>query len=1097
MEAILFLLLFAFYMFFLSTRNDLRRRTAALEQSLVRVNAELLALKQSAAAPSPPFGVPETGADSVAARPAAHTAAAFQPPTSPVDTLGHGTVQAPVQQPVQPPIRQPIRQPTRQPNLAPLRDPVRDPVREQAPAPMRAARPSAPAPTPACLMAAKKWLFGGNLVAKLGLLILFIGISFLLKYAAERVTVPIELRLTGIVLADIVLLLWGWRIRERRREISLPVQGAALAILMLVTFGAFRLYQLIPGGLAFGLLFALTFFTCLLALLQNALWLAVFGIAGGFLAPIMTSTGQGSHIALFSYYALLNAGILGIALKRSWRGLNLLGFAFTFIIGTAWGVLRYIPEHYVSTQLFLILFIGFYVGIAVAYAARQAPALKNYVDATLVFGVPLVAFGLQYGLVKDTRFGVAFASLGFGLLYTATALALWRRSGKHFQLLVEAFLALGLVFGTLALPFALDGRWTSAAWALEGAGVVWVGLRQRQALTCLFGMLVQAGAWVAFLGTASGIDSAAAAAGANLWLGFLLLAGTAFLMARNLRARQGDLPSPLPDWAAGAFLAVATAWLFGGAWTEIVLRTDDSAMVNLLAASALACAVILGAIAARMQWQLARTLALTVQALAGATLLILTFAVGLQNDHQPNLFDTPFLAALLIFGGAFFSSWAMQRLAEGNYPVAARAMLAWSALWWYGPVLLILCNWLFLHYADARFAEQGESAPLALFGIAVALSSLAFSHAARRLAWPGLRWLGVCSWVALAVATVLILAALYQDQQIDTEAAVAYAVLWLSSEYLLRRWPLNGWRIATMPLQTLHLVRSAGPWLMIWPAGAIAVERWLHIDAGAQQALLAQAGWQTSGSWARYIPAWLMMLAIVCLIKQARAGAWPSAPLSAWYRSVLIPLASAWSLLLVAVWNLVQDGAMAPLPYLPLLNPLDLSTGFAVVLALACYRMRLADALGAAGAGGAAGRKAAPRWLARVPVALAFGGYAWFNLMLLRTAAHYLGLPYRFDPLFASQFIQAMLSLVWSISALILMWRAASQLSRPQWVTGAVLLGLVVGKLFLVDLQDVGGVARIISFVGVGLLMVLIGYLAPFPGTPPTAAGAQSDTANT
>jgi hypothetical protein len=146
-------------------------------------------------------------------------------------------------------------------------------------------------------------------VAKLGLLILFIGISFLLKYTAARVSVPIEFRLAGIVLADLALLAWGWRIRASRPAIALPVQGAALAVLMLVTFGAFRIYHLIPASLAFGLLLVLTVFTCLLAVLQDAMWLAIFGITGGFAAPILASTGSGSHIGLFTYYALLNAGV--------------------------------------------------------------------------------------------------------------------------------------------------------------------------------------------------------------------------------------------------------------------------------------------------------------------------------------------------------------------------------------------------------------------------------------------------------------------------------------------------------------------------------------------------------------------------------------------------------------------------------------------------------------------------------------------------------------------------------------------------------------------------------------------------------------------
>ncbi|ATQ77131.1 hypothetical protein CR152_23395 [Massilia violaceinigra] len=1083
MDVILFLLPFAFYYHFLRFRKAARRRADELEKTVAALTAEVIALKEdrsrgpSVASATATAAMPE--AASVAAPPLAPRPAAPPVPAR----AASDEARVPYMPVAPPPVSAPAPRPVPAAPFKPA-DPLPAPEpAAPAQAMRRPERVDPPlAPTPAWMLAAKKWLFTGNLVAKLGLLILFIGVSFLLKYAAERTTVPIELRLAGIVIADIALLVWGWRIRETRRGISLPVQGAALGILMLVTFGAFRLYQLIPSGMAFALLFALTFFTCLLAVLQNAFWLAVFGISGGFLAPIMTSTGQGSHIALFSYYALLNAGILGIALKRSWRTLNLIGFAFTFVIGTAWGVLRYTPENYLSTQLFLIVFVLFYVAIAIAYAARQAPALKNYVDATLVFGVPLVAFGLQYGLVKDTRFGVAFSALGLGLFYTTAALAMWRRGAQNFRLLVESFLALGLVFGTLALPFALDGRWTSAAWALEGAGVVWVGLRQRQALTCAFGLLVQAGAWISFIAAISGIDGQAEAANANLWLGFLLLTGTAFLMATNFRSRDGDLPAPLPAWLAGAFLTVAALWLVGGAWTEVMLRTSGSTQAALMAASGLAASVILALIAKRMQWSLARKLALGVQVAGGAVLVLLTLALLLTSySPRADLFRTPFLAALIIFAGAIFISWAMQRVPEQQYPRLSKAMLLWSALWWFAPVLVFFCTWLNSRYQLIGGGESASVSLLSVYGVAVALSALAFAAAARRLAWHALRWLSVAGWAGLLVATVTILVELYEGYAIALEAGIALASLWLASEYLLKRWPLNGWIIPAPWLKALHTLRTAGPWLMIWPAAAIAVSRWLYGVDDADAVLLSQAGWQTSGSWANFIPAWLMMLAIVWVSACARAGKWPTAPVASWHRAVLIPLATGWSLLLAAVWNLTQDGAMAPLPYLPVLNPLDLTSGFAVLLALVCYRMRLADQPG----------ESEQIFLARVPTALAWAGYAWFNLMLLRTAAHYLGIPYNFDTLFASQFVQAMLSLVWSVSALLLMWRAAKQESRRQWIVGAVLLGLVVGKLFLFDLSNVGGVARIISFVGVGLLMVVIGYIAPFPTQhepPPEAA---------
>ncbi|NHZ42638.1 DUF2339 domain-containing protein [Massilia aquatica] len=1103
MDVFLLLLVVASYVHFLRARGDARRRVDSLEITLAELTAEVVALRDNVNRRTDPAAESTTATavqDVLLRNQAARAARAARMAAG--GDAAEAVVPAPQPAPTPAPApRAPRPAEAATVTPAPLAPRPAGPV-PATPAPLapRPAEPAtvssapvAPAPAPArpvtytdrsdtapaWITAAKKWMFSGNLVAKLGLLILFIGVSFLLKYAVERNIVPIELRLAGIVIADIALLVWGWRIRDSRRGIGLPVQGAALGILMLVTFAAFRMYDLIPGGMAFGLLFALTFFTCLLAVLQNAFWLAVFGITGGFLAPIMTSTGQGSHIGLFSYYTLLNAGILAIALKRAWRSLNLIGFAFTFVIGTAWGVLRYVPENYLSTQLFLIVFVLFYVAIAVAYATRQASALKNYVDATLVFGVPLVAFGLQYGMVKDTRFGVAFSALGLGLFYTTVALVMWRRGAQNFRLMVESFLSMGLVFGTLALPFALDGRWTSAAWALEGAGVVWVGLRQRQALTCAFGLLVQAGAWISFLAAITGIG--ADAAEANLWLGFLLLTGTAFLMATNFRSREADIPSPLPRWLGGAFLTVAAIWLVAGAWTEAVLRTSGATQASLMAASALVASMILAFIAKRMQWPLARALALAVQVVAGAVLaMLICIMLLVAFEPDANLLRTPFLAALLIFAGAIFSSWAMQRGPQPQQAVLSRIMLAWSAGWWFVPVLVLFCVWATRNYQLIGGGYSRDTAMLYAYGVALSLSALAFAALARRLAWPALRWFSAAAWAGLAVATVWILAVLYGGDTVAFEAGVALACLWLTSEYMLKRWPASGWNLAAPWLQVLHTVRTAGPWLMIWPAVSIAVSRWLFGVDDADALLLSQAGWQTSGSWARFIPAWLMMLAIVWLIARARAGKWPAAPVASWHRATLIPLATGWSLMLAAVWNLTQDGAMAPLPYLPVLNPLDLTSGFAMVLAVACYRMRLMDA-------GTGEERAV---LARVPALLAWAGYAWFNLMLLRTAAHYLGIPYNVDQLFASQFIQAMLSLVWSISALVLMWRAAKQASRKQWVIGALLLGVVVGKLFLIDLSNVAGMARIVSFVGVGLLMLVIGYIAPFPTQPETAPEA-------
>lgn len=921
---------------------------------------------------------------------------------------------------------------------------------------------------PRWLVAAKSWLLTGNLVAKLGLVILFVGVAFLLKYVATTVAIPIELRLAGVVVADLALLAWGWRMRSARREIGLPIQGTAIAILMLVIFGAYQRYELIPAAFAFTLLVALTAFTCLLAVLQDAPWLAAFGITGGFACPLLVSAGQGSHVALFSYYALLNAGVFALAIKRAWRPLNLLGFGFTFVVGSAWGGLRYTSANYASAQGFLILFFLMYVGIAVAFARQQQTRLKYYVDATLVLGTPLLAFGLQTGLVRDKPFGLALSALVLGGFYLTLALLLLRRGRERWRVLVETFLALGAIFGTLAIPFALDGRWTSAAWALEGAGFVWFGLKRGQRATWIFGLLLQAGAWLSFIGAVAGLDPDKAR-DSNLGLGFVLLAGSAFAMARNFRQHAGEA-EPVLTRIANWSITIAAIWLLAGTWTPAILHTSGGTLANLLAAGALLTAALLYIASARLEWPRAERLALGAQMAAACALAV----VVLGSDISIRAEDAPLLGVSIIALAALATSRMLDKSAEqaGGKRLPA-ALLVWGGAWWFGPAIDIGADRL-VSYLPTVLGMPGERWGL-LYASGVAASAALCLPLARRLAWPRLRWLGAASWAVLALFTAHALGNLYGTRALLAPAAwLAWAALWAGSEYVLLRWDPERTPRSGLMLRPVHAVRTAGPWLALWPVGAVVVEGWLGGSSADQLAL--QGNWAISSAWGNYLPTWAMMLVLAWLIRRSGAARWPAAPIQEWYRTVLIPSGALLILLLAAVWNLGQNGAMAPLPYLPLLNPLDLTTGFALVLCVSAGSM-LASA---------------PGQRAGLPGQLRIAGlcaaYAWFNLVLLRSAAQYLGIAYQVQDLAASQFVQAMLSLVWSASALVLMRFAARRAMRRTWASGAVLLGIVLVKLVAVDMANGGSMARIVSFVGVGLLMVLVGYLAPYP--KPEVAGA-------
>ena len=113
--------------------------------------------------------------------------------------------------------------------------------------------------------------------------------------------------------------------------------------------------------------------------------------------------------------------------------------------------------------------------------------------------------------------------------------------------------------------------------------------------------------------------------------------------------------------------------------------------------------------------------------------------------------------------------------------------------------------------------------------------------------------------------------------------------------------------------------------------------------------------------------------------------------------------------------------------------------------------------------------------------ALALLTFVWLNAVLVRTLHQWFDVAFGLDALMRSTLVQTSLSIFWSILALIGMLVAGRRRNRLVWLVGAALLSVVIAKLFLVDLSKVGSVERIVSFVGVGLLMLIVGYFSPLP----------------
>src|SRR5664279_5077959 len=491
--------------------------------------------------------------------------------------------------------------------------PVMDPVTRVASiTPLAALASASSTPRVDVLAPVRAWLFGGNTIVKAGIGILFVGLAFLAKYASEHAHLPPEVRLAAIGAAAVVLLGVGWRLRTSRPEYKRQLQGGAVAVLYLTVFAGFRFYEVIGAMPAFVLMVAIAAFAAALAVLQDARSLAIVGALGGFATPLIVSTGSNNYVALFAYYFVLDLGIAAVAWSKTWRPLNLIGFVATFVVATAWGVLKYRPDDYATSQAFLVAFFLLFVAILVLPARRLALAGARsgaglskrdaWVNSSLLFGLPTVTFALEYGLVRDMAYGAALAALALAAFYVV--LATWMRRRPELGVTFEATLAIATIFLTLVIPFALDERSTAGAWTLEGAGLIWIGFRQRRGLPRLFGYTLLGLAGLAMLvgqqrhGVPTQIFNAylfngAMAAAASLAGAFFVhRAGRAGALANGEEAGETLL------------IALATVWLVA----TTVIQMDAfvpmrfTLAVTLVAASAVA--VLYAVLAHRLAWPL-------------------------------------------------------------------------------------------------------------------------------------------------------------------------------------------------------------------------------------------------------------------------------------------------------------------------------------------------------------------------------------------------------------------------------------------------------------------------------------------------------------
>jgi hypothetical protein len=320
---------------------------------------------------------------------------------------------------------------------------------------------------------------GENLINKIGIAILVIGIGIFVKYAIDQDWIgPIGRVMIGILCGGI-LLGFAHYLRKTYQAFSSVLVGGGIAIMYFTIAIAYQVYHL-PGfsqEVAFGIMIIITGFTVLFSISYNRIELAIVAIVGGFSSPFMVSSGSGNYVVLFSYLIMLNCGMLVLAYFKKWSLVNIVCYAFTVILFGGWlfkGVLY--SEHapltgafVFATSFFLIFFL-----MNMVNNLRQGNKFAA-IDFSLILSNSLFYFGAGLAIVKQISEGIytgLFTALN-AVFFFVFAFILFKKD-KVDKNLIYLLIGLVLTFLSLSAPIQLKGHNITLFWAAEAVLLLWL-----------------------------------------------------------------------------------------------------------------------------------------------------------------------------------------------------------------------------------------------------------------------------------------------------------------------------------------------------------------------------------------------------------------------------------------------------------------------------------------------------------------------------------------------------------------------------------------------------------------------------------------------
>ncbi len=333
---------------------------------------------------------------------------------------------------------------------------------------------------------------GENLINKVGVLILVLGISFFVKYAIDKDWINEPARVGIGILAGALVMAIAHKLKKNYAAFSSVLVAGAISIFYFTIFIAFHEYQLFSQTVAFAIMAIITAFSALVSVSYNRQELAVLSLIGGFAAPFMLSTGEGNYIVLFSYIAILNIGILAISYFKKWKIATILAFVFTVLLFGGWCLTKIGTTDFShkGALTFATLFY-FIFSITIVLSNLRNKGVFSKIEYFILIANTFFFFGMGMAILKDLDsnfIGLFTLMLGvYNILYAAV---LYKKFGLD-KNAVYLLIGLALTFATLTIPIQFDGNQITIFWALEAVLLFWLSQKSKIGSFKLGGIVVQ------------------------------------------------------------------------------------------------------------------------------------------------------------------------------------------------------------------------------------------------------------------------------------------------------------------------------------------------------------------------------------------------------------------------------------------------------------------------------------------------------------------------------------------------------------------------------------------------------------------------------